>query len=85
VCNYCPITLLPVLDKLFSSILTTRLMQHIPLHEQQYAFRDCGTHQALFALASVVQARNHAGLSTYAFFLDVKKEYDTVPYDAIHV
>jgi Reverse transcriptase (RNA-dependent DNA polymerase) len=31
----------------------------------------------------VVQARKHAGLSTYASFLDVKKAYDTVPHDAL--
>jgi hypothetical protein len=36
--SYRPITLLPVLDKLFSSILTIRLMQHVPLHDHQYAF-----------------------------------------------
>jgi Reverse transcriptase (RNA-dependent DNA polymerase) len=77
-----PITLLPVLDKLFSSILTTRLMQHVPLHDNQYAFRkNRGTHQTLFALASVIQAPKLAGLSIYAFFLNIKTAYDTVPHD----
>jgi Reverse transcriptase (RNA-dependent DNA polymerase) len=82
--NYRPITLLPVLDKLFSSVLTARLMQHVPVHDHQYAFwKNRGTHQPRFALATVMQARKHAGLSTYAFFLDVRQAYDTVPHDAL--
>jgi Reverse transcriptase (RNA-dependent DNA polymerase) len=87
--NYRPITLLPVHDKLFSSSLSTRLMQHVagrvhvPLHDHQYAvWKNRGIHQPLFASASVIQARTHAGISTCAFFLDVKKAYDTVPHDA---
>jgi Reverse transcriptase (RNA-dependent DNA polymerase) len=73
-----------VLAQLLSSVLTARLMQHVPLHDHQYAFRkNRGTHQPLFALATVIQARKHAELSTYAFFLDVKMAYDTVPHDAL--
>jgi hypothetical protein len=66
--NYILITLLQFLDKLFSSILTTRLMQQVPLQHHQYAFRKHRvTHHSLSTLASAIQARKHAGLSTYAF------------------
>jgi hypothetical protein len=44
-----PIALLQILDKLSISILTTGLMQHVSLHDHQYAIRKkCGTHQPLF-------------------------------------
>jgi Reverse transcriptase (RNA-dependent DNA polymerase) len=82
--NYRPITLLHVIDKLFCSILTARMSATVPLHAHQYAFRrGRGTLQPLFAATGIVASRKHQGLRTYAFFLDVKKAYDTVPHEAL--
>jgi hypothetical protein len=65
--NYRPITLLPVLDKLYMAILAARLRKHVPLHDHQFAFREKrGTVDALFALTEPLRLRTAAGLPTYA-------------------
>jgi Reverse transcriptase (RNA-dependent DNA polymerase) len=77
--NYRPITLLPVVDKLFTSILAKRLETAVPLHDHQSAFRPKrGTMDPIFVLTSTVLHRKLAGLRTHAFFLDLKKAYDLV-------
>jgi Reverse transcriptase (RNA-dependent DNA polymerase) len=77
--NYRPITLLRVIDKLYTAILGARLLKALPLHDHQFAFRPGrGTADPLFALSSTVQQRKTQGKRTYAFFLDVRKAYDTV-------
>jgi hypothetical protein len=37
--NYRPITVLPVIDKLFATVLTKRLVAAVALHDHQFAFR----------------------------------------------
>jgi len=82
--NYRPITLLRSMDKLYGRLLTRRLEQFVPLHDQQYAFRAArGTHEALFNLTSILRERVPAGLPTFACFFDARKAYDTVPRDAM--
>ena len=77
--NYRPITLLTIPDKLYTSIIAKRLELFVPLHEHQSAFRRLrGTHDELFTVAAMLQAREKLDLITYAFFLDLKKAYDTV-------
>jgi len=77
--NYRGLTLMPVMDKLFCILMTNRLGNHVPLHDQQYAFRrGRGTLNALFNVVNVVQDRLAQGLPTFAFFLDAHKAYDTV-------
>ena len=82
--NYRPITLLRSMDKLYALLLTKRLQAHVPLHDQQYAFRPSrGTHNALFNVTSVLRTRVPAGDPTYACFFDARKAYDTVPREAL--
>ena len=77
--NYRPITLLRVLDKMFLAILASRLQSTVTLHDHQFAFRPgLGTIDPIFTLASTIANRRRGGKRTYAFFLDVKKAYDTV-------
>ena len=78
--NYRPLTLLPVLDKPYATLLTRRMEQVVPLHDHQYAFRKSrGTLNALFNLAAALRKRTRAGLPTFATFFDAAKAYDTVP------
>jgi hypothetical protein len=82
--NYRPITLLPVLDKLFMTVLTKRLHACVPLHDHQFAFRkQRGTTDALFCISEIIRLRADQGLETYAFFQDVSKAYDTVWHDGL--
>ena len=77
--NYRPITLLRVLDKMFCAILASRLQSTVTLHDHQFAFLPGrGTIDPVFSLASTIRNRRRLNKRTYAFFLDVKKAYDTV-------
>ena len=82
--NYRPITLLPTIDKVFAAITFTRIRLTIDLHDAQYAYLpNKGTIQPLFLLNSLLQDRKQAGLPTYAFFLDIKKAFDTADHNAM--
>jgi Reverse transcriptase (RNA-dependent DNA polymerase) len=80
--NYRGITLLGAMRKLFCRVLNNRLMGHLhkdKLHEAQAGFRpgmSCEDH--IFTLSQVIQGRRRGEQKTYAFFLDVKKAYDSV-------
>ena len=77
--NYRPITLLPTIGKLFTSIMAKRLERHIPLHDHQSAFRrGRGTMDPLFVFASAILQRKDEDKRTHAFLLDLKKAYDKV-------
>jgi hypothetical protein len=77
--NYRPITLLPVMDKLYMSVLAARLQKYVPLHDHQFAFRARrGTVDAVFAISETVRVRAAQGKPTYAFFQDMAKAYDSV-------
>ena len=86
--NYRGITLLNVVGKLYSRVINNRLLKHIELnhmlHEGQGGFRfkrSCIDN--IFSLNELIQGRLKEGKSTYAFFLDVKKAYDTVWRDGL--
>ena len=81
--NYRGITLLEVVGKLFHKVLANRLLRHAEdaglLHTAQNAFRrgrSCDEH--IYCISQVVQGRQRLRLPTYAFFLDLRKAYDTV-------
>ena len=77
--NYRPITLLPTIGKLFTSIIARRLECHIPLHDHQSAFRrGRGTMDPMFVFASTILQRKQDARLTHAFLLDLKKAYDKV-------
>ena len=75
--KYRPLTLLPVLDKLYATLLTRRMESKVPLHDHQYAFRKArGTLNALFNLTAALRIRTRAGMPTFATFFDAAKSYD---------
>ena len=86
--NYRGITLLCVVGKVFCKVINNRLVQYLEcggkLHEGQAGFRvgrSCMDNA--YVLNEVVQGRLKEGKVTYAFFLDVKKAYDTVWRDGL--
>ena len=82
--NYRGITLVSICRKMFTNMLRKRLESHVPLHEAQAAFRSkrsCTDN--LFVLARILQEAGKANKSVYAFFLDVRKAYDTVWRDGL--
>ena len=79
--NYRPLTLLPVIDKLFAKLLSDRIARAVCLYDQQYAFRPGrGTLNPLQNLLAVVRRRTQANQATYACFFDAAKAYDLVPH-----
>ena len=84
--NYRGITLLPVIDKLYMTVLEKRITAHIMLHDHQYGFvRRKGTIEALFNMVATMEAHAGAKDPMLAFFLDVKKAFDTVNRDMLLV
>ena len=83
--NYRGITLLSVFRKLFCTMLKNRLQNNVELHESQAAFRShrgCVDHIYTFAeIVREVCRTNDRRL--YAFFLDIRKAYDTVWRDGL--
>ena len=77
--NYRGITLIPIIRKIFSTMIRLRLEKKIALHESQAAFRvgrSCVDH--IFTLSQIVHDSGNVNKSLYTFFLDIKKAYDTV-------
>jgi hypothetical protein len=77
--NYRGITLIPILRKLFSTMIRLRLEKKVPLHESQAAFR---THRScidhIFTMSQMIHETGSVKKSLYVFFLDIRKAYDTV-------
>ena len=81
--NYRGITLLSVVGKLYTSILTERISRWVEkkkkLVEEQGGFRaKRSTVDQIFILKEIIQARRKMKKSTVCCFLDIRKAYDTV-------
>ena len=86
--NYRGITLLSVVGKVFCKVLNNRLVQVLDkervLHEGQAGFRvNRSCMDNVYTLNELVQGRIREDKQTYAFFLDVRKAYDTVWHDGL--
>ena len=85
--NYRGITLLSIVGKVFTRVLSNRLMKFAErktfgIVEEQGGFRpERGTEDQIFTLTEVLRAR--AEHTTYTAFIDVKKAYDTVWRDGL--
>ena len=81
--NYRGITLLSVVGKLYSSILTKRVSnwceENNLLSDEQAGFRaGRGATDQLFILSETLSHRKDCHLDTVVCFLDIRKAYDTV-------
>jgi len=86
--NYRGITLLSIVGKLYSSILSKRVSQWCEeegkISEEQAGFRrNRSTTDQLFILSEILQARKELHLDTVSCFLDIRKAYDTVFRDGV--
>ena len=80
--NYRGITLLSIVGKVFTRVLSNRLMSFAErerdgIVEEQGGFRpERGTEDQIFILTELLKSRTDR--TTYTAFIDVKKAYDTV-------
>ena len=86
VANYRGITLMCALGKLHARVLNTRLMEHLEplLHEAQCGFRanrSCLDH--IYSVSQFIQGRIKEDKTTYGFYLDGERAFDTVWRDGL--
>ena len=86
--NYRGISLLSCIGKLYSCILSNRIVSYTNicniLVDEQNGFRknrSCSDH--IFTLSSVIQNRSHENKPTFAAFLDMEKAFDRVNRDLL--
>ena len=81
--NYRPISLLPIIAKVFDTILNKQLMTHLTrydiLSRTQYAFRPhSNTTITTQTILSNIQNLKGPGRYVLALFIDLSKAYDTI-------
>lgn len=81
--NYRPISLLPVLSKIFERVMYNRLVNFLNrknfFYKFQYGFRE--NHDTKIAIAELINNLQHnldKGLVSVGIFIDLKKAFDTV-------
>ena len=81
--NYCPISLLSVVSKVFEKLVNNRIFDHLEKCARfslfQYGFRSSQSTAELLAVVScrIVKALNRSG-ATRAVALDISKAFDRV-------
>ncbi|VBB34653.1 unnamed protein product [Acanthocheilonema viteae] len=86
--NYRGISLIPVISKILSKMLSSRISYHLESNgiicKEQAGFRkreECLGQ--VIALVEAIQRRKHKGEPTYLAFIDFKKAYDMVAHEAL--
>lgn len=84
--NYRPISLLPTLYKLFSSIIEKRISKRIEEHQpiEQAGFRrGYSTIDHIHAIEQIVEKYNEYQKPLYVVFIDYRKAFDTIRHSSI--
>ena len=81
--NFRPISLLPIIGKIFDTLINKQLMHHLTTHNLisslQYAFRpNSDTTMALTAIIDEITTNTNKKQPTLAIMLDLTKAYDTI-------
>lgn len=81
--NYRPIAILPIISKIFESVLLSRLIEHMQnnniLHDYQFGFvTKSDTQVAVLHLLSLIYNQIESKKLTAAVFIDMKKAFDCV-------
>lgn len=77
--NYRPITLSPVISKIFESLLLEKYSFCMPTDDLQFGFKkELGCNNAIFALKQVIDYFNERGSNVYVASLDAAKAFDRV-------
>src|ERR1700690_652683 len=77
--NYRPITLSPVISKVFESLLLLKYSERMKTDDLQFGFKKgIGCSNAIFALRQVVEYFNDRGSNVYIASLDASKAFDRV-------
>ena len=77
--NYRPITLSPVISKLFESLLLELYQPFLKTDNLQFGFKkDVGCSNAIFAVRQVIEYFNERGSNVYVAALDASKAFDRV-------
>jgi hypothetical protein len=86
--NYRPISLLPVLSKIFEKLIKSRLLTHLNeysiINPKQYGFqKNIGTINAIDSLIDDVVSQIHNRKRVAGLFLDLSSAFDTVDHDIL--
>jgi len=77
--NYRPITLTPIISKVFESFLLKRFSKYMHTDDVQFGFKNkLGCSNAIFALRQVVEYFNERESNVYVASLDASKAFDRV-------
>ena len=77
--NYRPITLTPVISKVFDNVILSLCQQCFMTDELQFGFKqNVSCSDAIFAVKSTVNYFIERGSCVYATALDLKKAFDSV-------
>ena len=87
-CNYRPISLLSVFNRLFEKLMYKRVRSYCEKNgiffRFQYGFRDnCSTQHAILDILNKIQSKIDAKLFSCGIFIDFKKAFDTVDHSIL--
>ena len=87
-CNYRPISLLSVFNRLFEKFMYKRFRSYCEKNSisfsSQYGFRDnCSTQHAILDILNRIQSKIDAKLFSCVIFIDLKKAFDTINYSIL--
>ena len=87
-CNYRPISLLSVFNRLFEKLMYKRFRSYCEKNSisfsSQYGFRDnCSTQHAILDILNRIQSKIDAKLFSCVIFIDLKKAFDTINYSIL--